>query len=206
MQVYAIVYCSETNEVLVFKKKQKGYFFKRTLINDGNGISLIKNGGGKYCFPGGRLETTDGSHRDGAVREFKEETGVTLANASSVLELKTSEYTGFVFCFRREQFQNIFTKAFVNIKKKETLLLRHRVQPGNRLTALPQEISNGSIPIQDDELESAKRRKIENCMGYGIFQKNNEATGWFYDMCSRLMTDKDIPAGAPRKERRYSFP
>ena len=205
MQVYAVVYCEETDEVLVCRKKTKAYFFKRKL--KGRGISLTKKGGGKYCFPGGGLDNGE-DPRAGAVREFREETGVTLANASSVLELKISESecTGFVFCFRREQFQTIFTEAFVNIEKKETLLLRHRVQPGNRLTALPQEISNGSIPIQDDELESAERRKIENCMGYGIFQKNNEATGWFYDMCSRLMTDKDIPAGAPRKERRYSFP
>ena len=184
MQVYAIVYCSETNEVLVCKKKRRGYFFQRRLPRNRSGQPL--RGGGKYCFPGGRKNDGESSH-DGAVREFREETGVDLSNAPIIFELKApNKYIGVVFGFGRGQFQNIFTTAFVNINRKQHLINNALGVNNGLITALPQEITDGSVPIEDDELEFICRNYLQDCKVGGIFIQNDNATGWFYEMCEKL--------------------
>ena len=58
-----------------------------------------------------------------------------------------------------------------------------------------------SSPIKDDELTSVERRKVEDCMGYGIFQEDDRYTGWFYDMCKYLKSHLDTNEETFRRDR-----
>lgn len=193
MQVYAIVYCPRANEVLVCKKKRRGYFFKRSLINDGNGISLIKNGGGKYCFPGGRKDNGE-SFRVGAVREFREETGVNLDSFTKKERFltKKGQYECVVFLLSVADFFTIQNTVSRNLNTKRNFHLLKRNQKNSFLR---------TSPIEDDELESVERKTVQDCMGGSIFIQNDNATGWFYEMCEKLMAGNH-----GGRKRRYSFP
>lgn len=178
MQVYAIVYCPETNEVLVCKKKTIAYFFKKEL--KGRGISLTKKGGGKYCFPGGGLDNGE-DPRAGAVREFKEETGVDLKHYHSEvepMEISKPAYKGIVFMFSQHVFSEIMAAVSSNLNAKP-----------NQRPLSQQDVDKS--PVEDDELESVECKKVEKCMGYGVFEKERgSSTDWFYDMCSWLIANR----------------
>lgn len=81
MQVYTsfFVFTGNDNPVylLVVRKRKTGFFFGKELVPGG---SEIKNGGGKYAFPGGRKDHQDKGKGlvSAALREWREETGVDM--------------------------------------------------------------------------------------------------------------------------------
>src|SRR5271165_7398578 len=66
-QVYAAVRDPNTGAYIVGKKN---VYWPNTTI--------LLNAFGQYCLPGGKLEKEDAKLADGAIREFKEETGIDL--------------------------------------------------------------------------------------------------------------------------------
>lgn len=230
MQVYAIVYCPETNEVLVFRKKKKGCFFKKTPPKNFRGYYLSDapslNGGGKYCFPGGRKDNGE-SFRVGAVREFLEETGVNLDSFTKKERFltKKGQYECVVFLLKAADFFTIQRTVFIELETKEQEVqnIENQCQCKGIVSYIfsqlqaskfnPQDaITNDDVvkkwysfldksPIEDDELESVERKNVQKCMHDGTFIQNDNATGWFYEMCEKLMAGNH-----GGRKRRYSFP
>ncbi|MFF4287554.1 NUDIX hydrolase [Streptomyces sp. NPDC001633] len=73
--VYTVLYNAANGDFLLANKNVRGYFFAPSSVYpDGR----LLNGGGKPALPGGAL-TTGESVKDGAVREFREETGLHIS-------------------------------------------------------------------------------------------------------------------------------
>lgn len=79
IQVYAVVF--HKNHFLLATKNDKGYFFHQWGAGGGEIVPAGQdlNGGGNYALPGGRLDVGVGENaKDGALKEFYEETNVDL--------------------------------------------------------------------------------------------------------------------------------
>ena len=142
MQVYTAVYCHGTGSVLVFRKKEEGFFFRRQLPSTGGRIrrgskgGIVLNGGGSYCLPGGKLEAGESPER-GALREFLEETGIDLGTYRQEIPPVRVEpsgsqrlYCGVVFCYGRIVFDAVYTAVAVKVEAKERALRRLFAESG----------------------------------------------------------------------------
>lgn len=213
MQVYAAVYCHGTGSVLVFRKKEEGFFFRRQLPSTGGRIrrgskgGIVLNGGGSYCLPGGKLEAGESPER-GALREFLEETGIDLGTYRQEIPPVRVEpsgsqrrYCGVVFCYGRIVFDAVYTAVAVKVEAKERALRRlfagtgtpldriRRMQESGVRTQAEQEIWNSWISathdfMEDDELEKVFNIKVSDAGTY--FVKNDRTTGWFWEICGGL--------------------
>lgn len=213
MQVYATVYCHGTGSVLVFRKKEEGFFFRRQLPSTGGRIrrgskgGIVLNGGGSYCLPGGKLEAGESPER-GALREFLEETGIDLGTYRQEIPPVRVEpsgsqrrYCGVVFCYGRIVFDAVYTAVAVKVEAKERALRRlfagtgtpldriRRMQESGVRTQAEQGIWNSWISathdfMEDDELEKVFIIKVSDAGTY--FVKNDRTTGWFWEICGGL--------------------
>ena len=213
MQVYAAVYCHGTGSVLVFRKKEEGFFFRRQLPSTGGRIrrgskgGIVLNGGGSYCLPGGKREAGESPQR-GALREFLEETGIDLGTYRQEIPPVRVEpsgsqrrYCGVVFCYGRIVFDAAYTAVAVKVEAKERALRRlfagtgtpldriRRMQESGVRTQAEQEIWNSWISathdfMEDDELEKVFNIKVSDAGTY--FVKNDRTTGWFWEICGGL--------------------
>lgn len=165
MQVYAIVHDGEN--CLIFKKRICGYFFKRKVA-----VETILNGAGACCFPGGRLEEGE-SPVIGALREFKEETGVDIGVPKN-FEIKRELYTGVFFRVSLSELDDIKAKCSMNLVIAENMV--------GQIKNVPYRIGRELLDIRlpsDNELE-AKVDKVS--IAKTLFTKDDEKTGWFYEL------------------------
>jgi 8-oxo-dGTP pyrophosphatase MutT (NUDIX family) len=194
--VYAVVYSSTARKCLVFEKKEMGYYFglKTGTVGkprasggislEGGGIYYPKggrlNGSGKNCFPGGGLQ--GGEHPiDGAVREFKEETGVDLVifKEQGILFDGRLYYAVF-FDVDERTFDRIFQQCQANIVAKEGAVDELRGLRDVSQSDARSILRGENLAINDDELALVKsftlaelKAKLED-----VFPVD-EYTGWF---------------------------
>lgn len=84
--VYACVYSSDKQYFLVPRKKQYGYFFQWRRVPE-----QILNFSGQDVFPGGGLKTNQ-TPQQGALAEFREETGVDISQIATYQGQKEFDY------------------------------------------------------------------------------------------------------------------
>jgi 8-oxo-dGTP pyrophosphatase MutT (NUDIX family) len=179
--VYAVVYSSAVKKCLVFQKKERGYYFG--LKPDGTSATFLLggkplNGGGKCCFPGGGLKDKE-DPLYGAVREFKEETGVHLdAYGKKLVSFEEQVYHA-VFFDVDGAFDGIFNQCQKNIRAKESALGElDSYSTDNKLSFLRKK-----TVIEDDELASVEQVMLDELKTRPetVFP-NNETTGWFHNI------------------------
>lgn len=95
MQVYVILYAKEKGEksvkLLVAKKRTYGYFFEGRTVSPSP--KRLLNNAGVPVFPGGRAhQIIDNAVIATGLREFEEETGVSIDNANVRKRAETWEY------------------------------------------------------------------------------------------------------------------
>lgn len=121
IQVYAVVYCG--SQCLVAVKCDAGYFFHKS---SGGGVIIPEgeelNGAGNYALPGGRLDVEEGKNaKDGALKEFFEETDIDLAGRYKNFSVTMFEhsakqaYCGVYFELEPLQFQAVASGAVNNL-------------------------------------------------------------------------------------------
>ena len=189
MQVYAIVYCPETNEVLVCRKKKIGCFFQNDLPKNRYGkysdCARSLNGGGRCCFPGGKLNDRENS-RNGAVREFKEETGVDLSQYGGIEDkIKTPRYQGVLFEVSQDNFSVIYGKVFKNLYNKKRWLQYIAVQCRCN--------QSGIVPYIFSKLKACGF----NCKSAKT--KDHTVDRWYSCLASSLIKDDELASVERRK-------
>jgi len=117
-QTYISVIDTEGN-VLVARKKVYGTFFKGKPINKETPPYQVLNGAGQYVFNGGKLDYGE-KPEAGALREFKEETGIDLETIGGKI-LKTEKINNAfyftVFCLSSEKLNEFAESINGNIHK-----------------------------------------------------------------------------------------
>lgn len=80
-QVYTVVYSNENTTCLIAEKKTRGFYFAGVALT--NAAGQILNYSGQDVFPGGALNGGE-APQAGAIREFREETGIDLAGVTTL--------------------------------------------------------------------------------------------------------------------------
>lgn len=186
-QVYACFHDGK-GSVLVIKKNSKGYFFHNpngpggAIVPDGQPL----NGGGDFCFPGGRLESNDVV--EAALKEFLEETNVAVNPAvyrpiPEVYHYKgAGEYYGVYFCAPKG-LEDIAKSVYGNLVKGAEAA--KAVQAGFKGTYDQLRDAYKYCP-QDDELSTEVHIVPLNKIG-DFFKKDSKTTGWFYTIATNLI-------------------
>jgi len=191
-QVYAVLYTKNGN-FLIAKKLDKGYFF----ANKNGGGSIIKggkklNGAGEYALPGGKLNSNE-DKKQGAIREFDEETAVKIKREECCLITTRS----FKYWFNNEQKQYVA----VYFKVKQEILKKIVTEIKNNLDVA----KNVVTKIEQDEITSYDqiKKQYKNCPAdnelYEVYcwnienkwddikeWKGSKKTGWYYDILKYL--------------------
>lgn len=186
-QVYACFHDGK-GSVLVIRKKVKGYFFHNpkgpggSIIRDGQPL----NGGGDYCFPGGRLESNN--VMEAALKEFLEETNVAV-NPTIYRPIPEAyhykgegEYYGVYFC-APNGLDEIAKAVYGNLVKGEEAA--KAVREGYKGTYDQLRDAYKYCP-QDDELSTSVHVVPLNKIGE-FFKKDSKVTGWFYTIATNLL-------------------
>jgi 8-oxo-dGTP pyrophosphatase MutT (NUDIX family) len=187
--VYAVVYSKAAGKCLVFKKKEKGYYFhsKKGFEYKKDGQTL--HGGNAYCFPGGGLKAGE-NHVAGAIREFKEETGVCLIQEAKqstwvLFNNAPNPYFAIFFGVGKNMFNRIFEQCRDNLKAKEAW---GNPPPQATVEAYVKEARTHNLPyIQDDELELVEAVSVDQLLDK--FTQSDPDTGWFYNIVQHFLMD-----------------
>lgn len=209
MQVYAVILCSRTKEILVFKKNERGYFFqgypKKRIkhIQIKNTVfypeGYFLNGGGKNCFPGGKVDRVkDREIENCALREFKEETGFDLAVSSrfSKKQIIGNGYCAFVFDMSSSDFNTCKNICVKNFENKRQLIddVKKKILDEEDISA---KLFEG-ITIKDDELESVTVESLDKCPS--DFIKDSNETGWFFEIWNTIVENYLRQSKSSKKE------
>jgi 8-oxo-dGTP pyrophosphatase MutT (NUDIX family) len=168
-QVYAMIYDQRGN-VIVFRKNTTGYFFNKKPIQRGKPL----NGAGQYCFPGGRMDGSDGIV-DGALRELFEETTIGGANLVATPDPYSDEGIHYYGVYLRVPNGNIHV---LSARINACLRTAERVKEQIRTSTFDGEWPD-NCP-HDNELASCEVVHINQLMRGGRFVDKNPSTGWFY--------------------------
>lgn len=186
-QVYACFHDGK-GSVLVIRKNVKGYFFHNSKGPGGSIIpnGQILNGGGDFCFPGGKLESQNVV--EAALKEFLEETNVAVNPAvykpiPEVYHYKgQGEYFGVYFC-APNGLEEIAKAVLGNLTKGAEAA--KAVQSGFKGTYDQLRDAYKYCP-QDNELSPEVYIVPLNKIG-DFFKKDSQATGWFYSIATNLI-------------------
>lgn len=186
MQIYAVVYVDD-GRFLVFKKRDKGYFF----FKNGEG-SLVRggqrlNGAGDWALPGGAREGRE-SIGDGAEREFHEETAIHLPAATSEHEF-SDQYGAGYFQVDGTTFGNLLRDiGSTNLPAGNSAA----TEVGNgTITRYDQIHQRYSASPLDNELASVEAWNVTNGGNWGTIQswERNRALNWYYAILKYLKED-----------------
>ena len=190
-QVYAVIY-DDNKDFIIARKNKLGHFFHTgggTLNLPGKSL----NGGGKACFPGGKLEVKDPVA--GALMEMEEETNVSVNKA--VFTVRPDAYY-------REVDGNwaywaVFFKApdpsDKNLHQLTDILKGMRENLGYRAHASADVVSKKITKYPDirakypncpadDELDTCDIVNLKDINKY--FNAKDNDTDWFLDMVTHL--------------------